>query len=94
MDLSAGARDRDRRDHALTSPALGLVTTGADDARSSASTDGVDLDAVEPMQPPYRPDGIARAGSGAGTTVWTSKCGQAGQPSAADAVLRLADTPT
>ena len=70
-------------------PALGLVTTGADSALVS-SLDGA---AWVPLkdQPPFRPDGIARAGTVAGTTVWTSKCGQAGQPAAADAVLRLAN---
>jgi hypothetical protein len=71
-------------------PALGLVTTGADTPLVS-SLDGV---AWAPLtdQPPYRPDGIARAGSGAGTAVWTSQCVAGGQPTAGEAVLRLADT--
>jgi photosystem II stability/assembly factor-like uncharacterized protein len=72
-------------------PSLGLVTSGASVPLVS-SIDGV---AWAPLtdQPPYRPDGVVRAGLVAGTTVWTSKCGQTGQPTAADAVLRLADSP-
>ena len=59
-------------------PRAGLVTTGADSALVSL----LDRAAWSPLkdQPPFRPDGIARGGTVAGTTVWTSNCGQAGQP--------------
>jgi hypothetical protein len=76
-------------------PSLGVVTTGPDGTKPLvASTDGGVTWAPLTDQPPYRPDGVARAGSGAGTTVWTSHCVAGGQPTAGEAVLRLADAPT
>ncbi len=71
-------------------PGLGLVTTGVGDKALVSWTSGA---AWAPLtdQPSFRPDGIARAGSGGATAVWTSHCVAGGQPSAADAVLRLAD---
>jgi hypothetical protein len=71
-------------------PSLGLVTTGVD-APLVAWKDGATTWTPLPDQPAFRPDGIARAGSGAGTTVWTSTCGGIGQPAATETVLRLAD---
>jgi hypothetical protein len=71
-------------------PSLGLVATGTDSTKPLvASDDGVTWTPLA-TQPPYRPEGIARAGSGAGTAIWTSHC-EGGQPPPAGAVLRLAD---
>ena len=71
-------------------PSLGLVTTGGQVPLVS-SADGVKWEPLT-VQPPYHPDGIARAGSGAGTASGRRSAAKPGSPSAADAVLRLADS--